>query len=47
MMEAIRFSETSILTRATQRVTSQKMAFFIATAVKTSNLHVALTGCAV
>jgi hypothetical protein len=37
MMEAIRPSETSILTRATG-VLSQKMIFFIVTAVKTSNL---------
>jgi hypothetical protein len=37
MMEAICPSETSILTKAT-RVTSQKTAFFMDTAVKTSNL---------
>jgi hypothetical protein len=34
MMEAIRSSKTSFLTRST----SQKMAYFIVTAVKTSNL---------
>jgi hypothetical protein len=36
MMEAIRSSETSVLTRAI--LTSKKTAFFIVTAVKTSNL---------
>jgi hypothetical protein len=34
IVEAIHSSETSVITR----VTSQKTAFFIATAVKTSNL---------
>jgi hypothetical protein len=37
-MEELRSSETSVLTRATRRVTSLKTAFFIVTAVKTSNL---------
>jgi hypothetical protein len=37
MMEALSSSETSVLTRATG-ITSQKTAFFIVTAVKTSNL---------
>jgi hypothetical protein len=37
MMEALQSSETSVLTGAT-RVTSQNTAFFIVTAVKTSNL---------
>jgi hypothetical protein len=39
-MEAIRSSETSVHTRSThlRSATSQKMAFFIVTAVKTSNL---------
>jgi hypothetical protein len=36
-MEAIRYSETSILQIA-HGLTSQKTAFFIVTAVKTSNL---------
>jgi hypothetical protein len=35
--EALSSSETSVLTRA-HGVTSQKMTFFIVTAVKTSNL---------
>jgi hypothetical protein len=38
MMEAIRTSETSVLTRDPRGVTSQKTAFFIVTAVRTSNL---------
>jgi hypothetical protein len=37
MMDALRFSETSVLTRAT-RLRSQKTPFFIVTAEKTSNL---------
>jgi hypothetical protein len=37
MKEAISTSETSVLTRATHGVTSQKTPFFIVTAVKTSN----------
>jgi hypothetical protein len=37
MMKATRSSETSVLTRATQRP-SQKTAFFIVTAVETSTL---------
>jgi hypothetical protein len=37
MMEAIRSSETSVLT------TVQKAAFFIVTAVKTSNLTITIT----
>jgi hypothetical protein len=37
MMEAVRSSETSVLTRS-HGGTSQKTPFFIATAVKTSNL---------
>jgi hypothetical protein len=37
MMQAIRSSETSVLTRVT-KLTSQKTAFLIVTAVKTSNL---------
>jgi hypothetical protein len=37
MMEALRPSETPVLTRATRR-NIQKTAFFIVTAVKTSNL---------
>jgi hypothetical protein len=37
MMDAIRTSETTVLTRAT-RHKSQKTAFFMVTAVKTSNL---------
>jgi hypothetical protein len=36
-VEAIYSSQTSLLTRVT-RLTSQKTAFFILTAVKTSNL---------
>jgi hypothetical protein len=40
MMETIRSSETLVLKRATSYV----MAFFIVTAVKTSNLNIALTG---
>jgi hypothetical protein len=36
LMEALRSSETSVLTRAT-RLTFQKTPFFIVTAVKTSN----------
>jgi hypothetical protein len=39
MMEAIRSSETWTFTG----VASQKTAFFIVTAVKTSNLNIALT----
>jgi hypothetical protein len=38
MEEVLSFSETSLLTRATHGVTSQKTPFFIVTAVKTSNL---------
>jgi hypothetical protein len=41
MKEALGSSETSVLTRA-NGVTSQKMAFFIVTAVKTSNLTTVL-----
>jgi hypothetical protein len=37
MMEAIRYSETSVLARATW-CTSKKMAYFIVTALETSNL---------
>jgi hypothetical protein len=37
-METLSSSETSVLTRATHGVTFQKTAFFIVTAVKTSNL---------
>jgi hypothetical protein len=37
MMEALDYSETSVLTK-THGVTSQKTAFFIVTAVKISNL---------
>jgi hypothetical protein len=38
-MEAIRSSETSVYTNL-HGTTSQKMAFFIVTTVKTSNLNV-------
>jgi hypothetical protein len=38
MMEARRSSETTVLTRATQRITSQETAFFIVTAVRISDL---------
>jgi hypothetical protein len=38
MMERLSSSETSVPTRATQGVTSQKTAFFAVTSVKTSNL---------
>jgi hypothetical protein len=44
MMEPIRSSESSVL-KETHGVTSQKTAFFIVTAVNTSNLT-ALTGWA-
>jgi hypothetical protein len=37
MMEVIHSSEASVVTRAT-RLSSQKSAFFLVTAVKTSNL---------
>jgi hypothetical protein len=39
MKEALSFSETSVLTKVTTEVTSQKTPFFIVTAVKTSNLY--------
>jgi hypothetical protein len=39
MMVEVRSPETSVLTRVTQLI-SQKMAFFVVTAVKTSNLTV-------
>jgi hypothetical protein len=38
MKEALSSSDTSVLTRATHGAISQKAAFFIVTAVKTSNL---------
>jgi hypothetical protein len=37
MIEAIRSSETSVITREIRGITSQKTAFFIVTAVKTTN----------
>jgi hypothetical protein len=43
LMMVIRASETSVL-REPLGVTSQKTAFFIASAVKTFKSHIALTG---
>jgi hypothetical protein len=38
-MEVIHPSKTPVVTKATHGVTSQKTAFFIVTAMKTSNIH--------
>jgi hypothetical protein len=38
MMEALRSSESAVLTRTTHGAATQKTAFFIVTAEKTSNL---------
>jgi hypothetical protein len=38
MMEAIHYSEISVLTKEPHGATSKKAAFFIVTAIKTSNL---------